>query len=33
MKYLKVDGVGRPKEPKYIAEEIWNKLLEANSGF
>ena len=23
----------RPKEPKYVAEELWNKLLEANSDF
>ena len=28
-----LDGVGRPKEPKYIAEEMWNKLLDANSDF
>ena len=25
-----LDDVGRPKEPKYIAEELWNRLLESN---
>ena len=26
-----LDDDGKPKEPKYIAEELWNKLLEKNS--
>jgi hypothetical protein len=26
-----LDDVERPKEPKYIAEELWNKIIDANS--